>query len=99
MLIKRRSFVFSFGGTLLLFIALNLISAHLRSDCGLLGVLHMSGCADDIRRVGFPLLVWEAGGFAYRQWFHGLALLMDLVIALGVSVAAGLVGRWWVQRT
>ena len=99
MSIKTRAFAFGFGGTLLLFIGLNLLSAHLLSDCGLLGVLNVSGCTDDIRRVGFPLLAWEEGGFAYRQSFNAVALFMDLVIALGASVVVGLVSRWWGRRT
>lgn len=98
MAIKKRPFDMGFWGTLLLFIVLNLIVAHLLSDCGLLGVLNLSGCADDIRRVGFPLPVWEEGGFIYRQSFDGLALIINLVIALGISIVVGLVGRWWIKR-
>ena len=96
---RFRSFVTGFGGTLLLFIVINLILAHLRSDCGLLGVLKLAGCADDISRAGFPLQVWQEGGYAYRHSFDVTALLFDLIIALGLSLGAGFVSHRFLKKS
>ena len=98
MSVKKHPFTIGFWVTLLLFITINILSAHLLSDCGLLGALNLAGCSDDISRAGFPLPVWEEGGFIYHQSFDGLALLINLVIALSVSVAVGLAGHWWSKR-
>ncbi|MGC1377238.1 MAG: hypothetical protein WA821_13495 [Anaerolineales bacterium] len=59
-----RLFLTGFILTLLLFLAVNLLAAHLQSDCGLPAFFNLSGCADDIRRAGFPFLFYEEGGFA-----------------------------------
>lgn len=83
------------AGVLLLWLVINLISAHLRSDCGLPAVLGASNCADDIRRAGFPWVFWEEGGFAFRQYFSWGALFADLGLAVLTSVLAG----WLVRRT
>jgi len=83
-------FVAGFAIGLLVFVFLNLLAAHVRSDCGLTAVLGMARCSDDIRRAGFPLLVWEEGGFAYQNSFNPGALLVDLLIGLGVAFAGGL---------
>jgi len=85
-----RYFFIGFLGVLLIFAVFNLLAAHLRSDCGLQAVLGMSSCADDIRRAGFPFLVWEEGGFAFRSLFYPLWLAIDVVIALGASLGIGL---------
>jgi hypothetical protein len=47
-----RRHIFGFAIGLLFFVAINLLSAHLRSDCGLLAVFERDACADDIARVG-----------------------------------------------
>ena len=86
---RLQPFAIGFIITLLLFIGATLLVAQLQSDCGLAGVLGISNCADDIRRVGFPLLVWEAGGFAYRNNFNAVALILDIVIGLGASAIVG----------
>jgi hypothetical protein len=83
--------VLGFTITLLLFIGITLLAAHLQSDCGLPGVLGIAGCADDIRRAGFPLLVWEAGGFDYRNNFNPIALIVDIGIGLGACVLVGFI--------
>ena len=83
-------FAAGFATGLLVFVLLNLMAAHLRSDCGLPAVLGMARCSDDIRRAGFPLLVWEEGGFAYHSSLNPGALLVDLLIGLGLGVAGGL---------
>lgn len=82
-------FVLGFAVTLLVFLIINVIAIQVRSDCGIMGALGMAGCADDISRAGFPLLVWERGGFAYRDTFDAIALLIDVAIAFGVSALAG----------
>jgi hypothetical protein len=68
-----------------------MIIAHFQSDCGILGILGLGGCSDDINRVGFPLVIWEEGGFAYRHSFNPGALLIDLIIVVGASTIAGLI--------
>ena len=82
-------FVIGFVAVLLAFVLLNLLFAHLRSDCGLAAVFGRSGCADDIVRVGFPLQVIERGGFVARSTFDGIALVFDLSLALVLSVLTG----------
>lgn len=82
-------FVLGFAVTLLIFLVINVIAIQVMSDCGIMGALGMAGCADDISRAGFPLLVWERGGFAYRDTFDAIALLIDVVIAFWISVLVG----------
>lgn len=84
-----RPFLTGFILTLLLFLAANLLAAHLQSDCGLPAFFNLSGCADDIHRAGFPLQFYEEGGFAYRNNFDALACGLDLLIGLGLSLAGG----------
>jgi len=91
-----RPFLIGFIVTVLLFLAANLLAAHLMSDCGLPAFFNMSGCADDIRRAGFPLQFYEEGGFAYHSSFDQGSLALDAVIGLALSLAAGLAaGRFW----
>jgi hypothetical protein len=94
-----RRFLIGAGAGLALFLALTLIAAHLSSDCGIaavLGALRLmpSYCSDDIIRVGFPLVVWEEGGFAYHTSISTGALAVDLALA----AASGLLGGWLFQR-
>ena len=88
-----RYFLIGFVLVLLLFLAANLLAAHLQSDCGLTGLLKAAGCADDISRAGFPLLFYEEGGFAYRSRFEIGALLLDIFCGLGLGVLGGLLMR------
>jgi|CXWL01.1.fsa_nt_gi hypothetical protein len=87
-------FILGFVGTLVACALVNLAAAHFQSDCGLPAVIGISGCSDDIVRLGFPLLFWEQGGFAYRADFNVAALAMDSLIALGVSGVVGLACGW-----
>src|SRR5690242_469512 len=80
-----RPFLTGFLLTILLFLGANLLAAHLQSDCGLPSFFNMAGCADDIRRAGFPLQFYEEGGFDGRSNFDALALGLDLVIGLGLG--------------
>lgn len=89
-----RRFIIGFGIGLLIFIAINLLSAHLNSDCGLLAVFERDACADDIARAGWPLAFYERGGFAYRFEFLPPVLLLD--IAIGI-ISAGILG-WIAAR-
>jgi len=82
------------GGALLLFLIITLLSAHLRSDCGLPAVFGMSGCADDIRRAGFPWLFWESGGFAFHEYWSWPALVGDAGLTILISALAG----WLLRR-
>ncbi len=90
-----KQFTIGFCVGLLIFIALNLLAAHLASDCGLLAVFGHDICADDIARAGWPLRFYEDGGFAYRHIFNPTALLTDL--GLGVLLAYGL-GRLFLRN-
>ena len=91
-----RPFLTGFLLTLLLFLAANVLAAHLESDCGLPAFFNMSPCADDIRRAGFPLRFYEEGGFAYRINFEIGAFVTDVVCGLGLGVLGGLAAhRFW----
>ena len=74
--------IFGFAIGFLLFIAINLLSAHLRSDCGLLAVFERDVCADDIARAGWPFVFYERGGFDYRFEFNLPILLIDFTIGI-----------------
>ena len=89
-----RRFITGFTIGLILFTAINLLSAHLASDCGLPAVFGRDACADDIARAGWPLPFYEEGGFAYRLKFNIPALLADLAIGI---ILAGVVG-WLMAR-
>lgn len=93
----RRVVVRFFGGFvagLLLFLVINLLVAHLRSDCGLPALLGRAGCADDIRRAGFPLLFLEQGGLSGRALLDAGALLIDALAGLVLALVAGLLWAW-----
>jgi hypothetical protein len=92
---KRTFFVFAIATFIAfdLFILTNVVAAHFQSDCGLPAWLGTSGCADDIKRAGFPLIFVEEGGFGYRFIFDPINLVIDIVIALCVSVLAGVVAQ------
>ena len=57
-----RRFATGFTVGFLALIALNLLSAHLASDCGLLAVFERDSYADDIARAGWPFRFYERGG-------------------------------------
>jgi hypothetical protein len=85
-----KRFMIGFGIGLLIFIAINLLSAHLRSDCGLPAVFGRDMCADDIARAGWPLQFYEDGGFAYHHNFNAVFLVVNLGIGSVLAVFAGL---------
>src|SRR5262245_40046230 len=89
-----KRFVIGFGVGLLIFIAINLVSAHLASDCGLPAVFGRDACSDDIARAGWPLQFYEEGGFAYRHNFNSLFLLINL----GVGLAFAFLSSWFFTR-
>ena len=70
----------------MIFLLINLLAAHLASDCGLPAVFGRDACADDIARAGWPLTFYEEGGFAYRQNFDSVSLLINLGTGLVVAV-------------
>lgn len=82
-------FIAGFVIGVILFLILNLLAAHVQSDCGLPAVFGQSGCADDIVRVGFPLIFRETGGFAPRSIMDLVALLADVAVGLVLSILAG----------
>lgn len=83
---------------LLLFILVNILAAHLLSDCGLPAILGTDSCADDIVRTGFPLIFFEEGGFAFRSIFNLPYLLLDIFIGLDFAILCGFVARWNEKR-
>lgn len=89
-----RHFLFAFAAGIGLFIILNLIAVHVRSDAGLfegLGIVDRS--SDDIRRIGFPFQFLEEGGFSHRYIFSPLALVSDILtgIVCAAAIAFGYV--------
>lgn len=74
---------------LAVFVLINLLSAHLASDCGLPALFGRDPCADDIARAGWPLRFYEEGGLDYRRTFDPSALALDLVLAGVMSAGFG----------
>lgn len=74
---------------------LNVCSAHVRSSGGLLALLGIRRCYDCIRAWGFPFEVSRTGGYIGYDLFDPGALLLDVAIAVVVSVVAGLL---WARR-
>jgi ABC-type antimicrobial peptide transport system permease subunit len=77
-----RRFALGFTLGLFLFLAINLTSAHLASDCGLPAVFGYDSCADDIARAGWPMRFYEEGGFDYRNTFQSGILALDIVVGM-----------------
>ena len=86
----RKRFFIAFGIGLSIFLAINLLMAHLASDCGLPAVFGRASCADDIARAGWPLQFYEEGGFAYRYNFN----MPFLGINIGVGVIFSVILGW-----
>ena len=84
-----KPFAIGFTLGLLLFLIINLTSAHLASDCGLMAVFGRDACADDIARAGWPLRFYEEGGLEYRKSFQGGILVIDLVVGIAFASAIG----------
>lgn len=95
---SSRSFLNGFLIGLLTLILVNILAAHLLSDCGLPALLGADFCADDIVRAGFPLVFFEQGGFDSRNIFNLPYLLLDLFIGLDLAVFCGFIARWLVKR-
>ena len=94
----KRPFLTGFLIGLLVFVLLNLLAAHLRSDCGLPAVFGLASCADDIARAGFPILFYEEGGFAYHFMFDPARLYTDVAIGLLFAAGCGFFWRWQKKR-
>lgn len=45
----------------------------------------LGGAQDRLIRLGYPLVFFESGGFAYRRKFDGVALCIDLLLVFAVS--------------
>ena len=90
---SSRAFRNGFLIGLFIFILVNVLAAHLLSDCGLPAILGTDSCADDIARAGFPLIFFEQGGFAYRSIFNLPYLLLDIFIGLDFAAICGFVSR------
>jgi hypothetical protein len=85
----RQTFLKGFLIGLSIFILLNILAAHLFSDCGLPALFGLAACSDDISRAGFPFIFFEQGGFAYRSNFNLPIFILDLVIGLGIAGTTG----------
>lgn len=93
-----RTFLNGFLIGLFIFLLVNILAAHLLSDCGLPALLGTDFCADDIARAGFPLIFFEQGGFAYRNIFSLPYLLLDIFIGLDFATISGFIARWLAKR-
>ena len=94
-----RRYIIGFAVGLFIFFFINLLSAHLNSDCGLLAVFERDACADDIARADWPLAFYERGRFAYGFEFNPPVLLLDIAIGItsvGIT-SAGILG-WIIAR-
>lgn len=85
----NKHFVIGFFSGFLLFLVINLLAAHLASDCGLLAVFRLDLCADDIARAGWPLLFYEEGGFVFRLKFIPLYLIVDSWVGIILALVTG----------
>jgi len=85
----NKPFAIGFGIGLFIFIVINLLAAHLASDCGLLTLFGYNSCADDIVRAGWPLQFYEVGGFAFHRNFNILFLLINSTIGVVFAVIFG----------
>ena len=74
---------------LALFLTVNLLAAHLLSDCGLPSVFGMDACSDDIARAGFPIVFYEKGGFAEHSLLDAGRLGLDLLVGVTFSTILG----------
>ena len=79
---------------LALFVVINLLAAHLSSDCGLPAVFGRDSCADDIARAGWPLRFYEKGGFDSRDIFNLGKLGLDLIAGILTASAMGWFFNW-----
>jgi hypothetical protein len=94
----NRTFLNGFLIGLFIFLIINLIAAHLFSDCGLPALLGASSCADDISRAGFPLIFLEQGGFVSRNIFNPSNLLFDIFIGFDIAFTSGFIASWREKR-
>ncbi|MHC4179370.1 MAG: hypothetical protein ACYSWU_17800, partial [Planctomycetota bacterium] len=53
----------------------------------------------DVEAIGFPLLVWEEGGFAYGFYLSYPAAIANVFLALGVSTAVGFIAAWRARKS
>lgn len=84
---------------LFLFILINILAAHLLSDCGLPALFGLGACADDISRAGFPFVFFEQGGFDYRSEFNPPILLFDITVGVGFAMLIGfLASRFGIKQ-
>lgn len=81
-----RRLIIAFFGALLVFLAINLLAAHLMSDCWLPALLRLAACNDDIVRAGWPIEFYEEGGIAFHSFFSTALLTSDILT--GVVAAA-----------
>jgi len=76
------------------FLVANLLSIHIRSDAGLFEAIGLTNSfMDDIRRIGFPFVFFEEGGFVHRRVVRFLALFLDLSIGFVIALSAALAFR------
>ena len=71
------------------FMPINVISAHLKSCCGLLAVFERETCANDVALPGWPLTFDERDGLDYLFELDPHSLFMDLAMGVIVEVLYG----------
>ena len=95
---RRLPFIKAFLIGLSVFFLLNILAAHLLSDCGLPSFFGLDACADDISRAGFPFVFYEDGGFTYHSELNLPFLFLDFFIGLDLAVVSGFIYRWYVIK-
>ncbi|HJT30419.1 MAG TPA: hypothetical protein VJ783_00020 [Pirellulales bacterium] len=70
---------------MLLFAATNALSYFVRSE-----LPSLLGGADGSDRIGFPWMIWEAGGFVGRESMDYSALSKDIAVGIAISLIAGI---------
>ena len=80
---RVKLFIRVLAATIILFIVISLTSFFALTDGH--GVARVY---DGITRVGWPLLMYEEGGYVHRQNFYLKAAMVDLAVAALISIIA-----------
>jgi len=80
------------------FVVGQIVSVHFRSNGGILCALECPASEDNVKGIGFPRLIWEAGRFAYLHRFNPLGLVNDVVVATSAGVGLAMIITAWRSR-
>lgn len=88
---RRDDFTFGFVVGFSIFVIVNLVFVHFRSDGGLLeGLGLVDHSADDVRCIGVPFQFFEEGGYSYRRVFSPWALFLNALVAIACSTGVAI---------